>query len=71
MQGENENVININDILSWDMCPDIKIDSPKGSLSLYQFEIIDDVDYVKFEHRLQHRSPKRGSCCNLYVQVPW
>ena len=34
------------------MCPDIKIDSPKGSLSLYQFEIIDDVDYVKFEHRL-------------------
>ena len=51
------------------MCPDIKIDSPKGPLSLYQFEIIDDVDYVKFEHRLQHRNPKRGRWCNIYVQI--
>lgn len=44
LQGENENNIDLNDTLSWDMCPDMKIDSPKGALSLYQFDIIDDVD---------------------------
>jgi hypothetical protein len=69
LQGENEDIININDIMSWDMCPDIKIDSPKGQLSLYQYEIMDDVDYVKFEHRLQNRNPKRGRWCNIYVQI--
>jgi hypothetical protein len=39
------------------MCPDIKIDSPTGPLSLYQFQIINDVDYVKLGYRLQHRNP--------------
>jgi hypothetical protein len=29
----------------------------------------DDADYVKFENRLQHRNPKRGDICNIYVQV--
>ena len=69
LQGENENGIHLNDILSWDMCPDIKTDSPRGPLSLYQYETVDEVDYVKFECRLQHRNPKRATWSNLYVQL--
>jgi hypothetical protein len=61
--------IRINDVLTWDMCPDIKIDSPSQDLGFYQFDAIDAVDYVKFESRLQHRNPKRGDICNVYVQI--
>ena len=51
------------------MCPDIKIDSPRKDLGFYQFDAIDIVDYVKFESRLEHRNPKRGDICNVYVQI--
>jgi len=61
--------IKLYDELSWDMCPDIKIDSAKGNPSFYQFENIDDVDYVKFETRLQHRNPNREEICNIFVQI--
>jgi len=68
LQDENGG-IKLYDELSLDMCPDIKIDSPRGDPSFYQFEDIDDVDYVKFETRLQHRNPKRNETCNLFVQI--
>ena len=68
LQNENGGV-KLNDILTWDMCPDIKIDSARGDPPFYQMDTPDDVDYVKFENRLQHRNPKRGDMCNIYVQV--
>jgi hypothetical protein len=61
--------IRLNDVLTWDMCPDIKIDSPSQDLGLCQFDAIDSVDYVKFESRLQHKNPKRGDISNVYVQI--
>ena len=67
LQIENGGV-KLNDILTLDMCPDIKIDSAKGDPPFYQMDTPDDVDYVKFENRLQHRNPKRGDMCNIYVQ---
>jgi hypothetical protein len=42
---------------------DIKVDSP-----IYQMNI-DDVDYVAFETRLQHRNPQKGRVNRIYVQV--
>jgi hypothetical protein len=68
LQNENGGV-KLNDILTWDMCPDIKIDSASEDLGFYQLDTPDDVDYVKFENRLQHRNPKRGDVCNIYVQI--
>jgi hypothetical protein len=68
LQGEDGG-IKLNDKLTWDMCPDIKIDSPNKVLGFYQFDDIDNVDYVKFESRLQNRNPRRGDICNVYVQV--
>jgi photosystem II stability/assembly factor-like uncharacterized protein len=61
--------VKLNDILTWDMCPDIKIDSARGDPPVYQIDTSDDVDYVKFENGLQHRNPKQGDMCNIYVQV--
>jgi hypothetical protein len=61
--------IRLNDVLTWDMCSDIKIDSPNKDLGFYQFDAIDIVDYIKFESRLQHRNPKSGDICNIYVQI--
>jgi hypothetical protein len=68
LQNENGGV-KLNDILTWDMCPDIKIDSARGDPPFCQMDTPDDVDYVKFENRLQHRNPKRGDMCNIYVQI--
>jgi photosystem II stability/assembly factor-like uncharacterized protein len=68
LQNEQEEIKH-NDILRWDMCPDIKIDSPRGNPLVYQVDAIDSLDYVRFESRLQHRNPKRGDICNIYVQV--
>jgi hypothetical protein len=68
LQNENGGV-KLNDILTWDMCPDIKIDSARGDPPVYQIDTSDDVDYVKFENGLQHRNPKQGDMCNIYVQV--
>jgi photosystem II stability/assembly factor-like uncharacterized protein len=55
--------IKLGERLSWSMCADIKIDSP-----FYQMNI-DDVDYVAFETKLQHRNPQRGRVNRVYVQV--
>jgi len=68
LQGEDGG-IKLNDKLTWDMCPDIKIDSPNEVSGYYQFDDIDNVDYVKFESRLQHRNPRTKNVCNVYVQV--
>ncbi len=68
LQDENGG-IKLYDELSWDMCPDIKIDAQRGNPPFYQFENIDDVDYVKFQTRLQHRNPKREEICNIFVQI--
>jgi hypothetical protein len=59
----------LNHVLRRDMCPDMKIDSRRGVGDSYQFDAIDAVDYVKFESKLQHRNPKRGDICNIYVQI--
>jgi hypothetical protein len=61
--------IELNDILTWNMCPDIKIDSPSEDFGFYQFDALDDVDYVKFESRLQHKNPRNDDFCNIYVQI--
>jgi photosystem II stability/assembly factor-like uncharacterized protein len=55
--------VKLGDSLSWSMCADIKVDSP-----FYQMNI-DDVDYVAFETKLQHRNPQRGRINRVYVQV--
>jgi hypothetical protein len=67
LQNENGG-IKLYDILTWDMCPDIKIDSAIGNPPFYQFDAIDSVDYVKFESRLQHRNPRRGDICNKGIK---
>jgi photosystem II stability/assembly factor-like uncharacterized protein len=68
LQNENGG-IKLNDVLTWDMCPDIKVDSPRGDPPFYQIDAPDTVDYVKFESRLQHRNPRRMYMCNVYVQI--
>ena len=69
LQNEDGGGIRLNDVLTWDMCPDLKIDSPSQDLGFYQFDAIDTVDYVKYESRLQHKNPKRGDICNVFVQI--
>ena len=51
LQDENGG-IKLYDELSWNMCPDIKIDAQRGNPPFYQFENIDDVDYVKFANTI-------------------
>jgi hypothetical protein len=55
--------VKLGDRLLWSMCADVKIDSP-----FYQMNI-DDVDYIAFETKLQHRNPQRGRVNRVYVQV--
>ncbi len=59
--------ITLGQKLKWHMCPDIKIDSPAED-STYQMDI-EDVDYVKFEHKLFNRNIKRGKTNRIYLQV--
>lgn len=61
--------IKLNDSLSWDMCPDIKIDSPDKDTGSFQIAEVDSVDYVIFENRLQHKNLRPGDFCILYVQI--
>jgi photosystem II stability/assembly factor-like uncharacterized protein len=49
--------------LFWYMCSDIKIDPP-----FYQMDI-DEVDYVKFECRIEDRDIRPGQTNRIYVQV--
>jgi hypothetical protein len=60
--------IKLGSTLNWYMCPDIKIDSPKGTNHSYQFNK-EDVDYVKFETKLYHRDPRRARVNRVYVQI--
>ena len=55
--------VKLGNSLSWSMCADIKVDSP-----FYQMNV-DDVDYVAYETKLQHRDPQRGRVNRVYVQV--
>jgi len=56
--------VKLGEELSWDICPDIKIDPP-----IYDFENLEDVDYIKFETKLLHRNPERGRVNHIYVQI--
>lgn len=60
--------VNLGDTLWWWQCADIKIDSLEGSPLSYQMNV-DDVDYVAFESKLEHRNPQRGRVNRVYVQV--
>ena len=65
--------ITLGSMLRWDMCADIKVDTPLGdelssSPSSYQMDI-ETVDYVKFEYDLYHRDLKPGRVSHVYVQV--
>jgi photosystem II stability/assembly factor-like uncharacterized protein len=59
--------IRLGSELHWDMCQDIKIDSPKEDGS-FQMQI-EDVDYVKFESKLYHSNLKRAKINRVYVQI--
>ncbi|HJS64356.1 MAG TPA: hypothetical protein VJ767_05810 [Nitrososphaeraceae archaeon] len=60
--------IKLGSKLPWYKSPDIKVDSPIGNDSMFQFEV-DDVDYVKFESKLYHRNIKRARINHIYVQI--
>jgi photosystem II stability/assembly factor-like uncharacterized protein len=50
------------------MCADIKVDALEGSPPSYQFPV-EEVDYVAFEAKLEHRNPQRGRTNRVYVQI--
>jgi photosystem II stability/assembly factor-like uncharacterized protein len=54
--------------LSWDMCADIKVDTPRGDPPTYQMDM-EKVDYVKFESQLYHCNATQGSVSHVYVQI--
>jgi hypothetical protein len=63
--------VTLGSMLRWDMCADIKVDTPLGdelSSSSYQMDM-ESVDYVKFEYDLYHRDLKPGRVSHVYVQV--
>jgi hypothetical protein len=69
--------IALGSVLRWDMCADIKVDTPRAKtvkegetppLPSYQMNI-ENVDYVKFEAELYHRDPEQGHVSRVYVQV--
>jgi photosystem II stability/assembly factor-like uncharacterized protein len=52
----------------WWQCADIKIDALEGSVPAYQMNV-DEVDYIAFESRLEHRNPQSGGVNRVYVQL--
>ncbi|HEY3177737.1 MAG TPA: hypothetical protein VGL25_02520 [Casimicrobiaceae bacterium] len=60
--------VNLGDTLNWWMCADIKVDALGGAPPAYQMNVA-DVDYVRFESRLQHRNAARGRVNRVYVQI--
>jgi len=52
----------------WWQCADIKIDALEGSIPAYQMNV-DEVDYIAFERRLEHRNPQSGGVNRVYVQL--
>jgi hypothetical protein len=72
-EKDNHHSITLGSMLTWDMCADIKVDTPLGeelssSQPSYQMDM-ESVDYVKFEYDLQHRDIKPGHVSRVYVQV--
>jgi hypothetical protein len=68
---ESHHSVTLGSMLRWDMCADIKVDTPLGdelSSSSYQMDM-ESVDYVKFEYDLYHRDLKPGRVSHVYVQV--
>jgi photosystem II stability/assembly factor-like uncharacterized protein len=58
----------------WWQCADIKIDALEVSIPehrlLADFQMkVDEVDYVAFESRLEHRNPLPGRVNRVYVQI--
>ena len=60
--------ISLGDMLWWWQCSDIKIDALEGINPSYQMKT-NDVDYVAFESKLEHRNPQRGRVNRVYVQL--
>lgn len=50
------------------MCADIKVDAPEGATPAYQMDVA-DVDYVAFEHVLEHRRIQPGKVNRVYAQL--
>jgi len=63
------NYVNLGDILNWWMCADIKVDALEGSPPAYHQTNVADVDYARYESKLQHRNAQRGNVNRVYVQV--
>ncbi len=62
------NVITSVTTLKWDMCADIKVDSPTGNPPSFQMDI-EAVDYVNFEYKLIPSYLVSGRVNRVYVQV--
>ena len=60
--------IRLGDRLWHWMCADIKVDSPEGATPAYQLDPA-AVDYVAFEHLLEHRNASPGKINRVYVQL--
>jgi hypothetical protein len=60
--------VKLSDSLGWNMCPDIKIDSPQGINQTYQISI-NNVDYLAFTSKLQHQRARKGVVNRVYVQI--
>jgi len=64
----------LGDPMWWWQCADIKVDALEGGIpeyhipDAYQMKV-DEVDYVAFESRLEHRNPKPGRLNRVYVQI--
>jgi photosystem II stability/assembly factor-like uncharacterized protein len=70
-EKDTHHSVTLGSMLRWDMCADIKVDTPLGdelSSSSYQMDM-ENVDYVKFEYDLYHRDLKSGRVSHVYVQV--
>jgi len=58
----------LGDPMWWWQCADIKIDALEGSVPAYQMNV-DEVDYIAFESRLEHRNSQPGRVNRVYVQL--
>lgn len=58
----------VGDPLTWQMCADIKIDSPDTETHNYQLPV-SVVDYLAFETKLAHTGARPGVTNRVYVQI--
>jgi photosystem II stability/assembly factor-like uncharacterized protein len=66
--------VELGDSVWWWQCADIKIDALEGAIPEYHIPDhyqmkVDEVDYVAFESRLEHRNPQPGRVNRVYVQI--